>query len=504
MAAFRVSVLSRQTTLKEATTHRGLVFTGLLLAMFMAAVEGTIIATAMPSIAAELGGFSLYSWVFSSYLLMQAVAIPIMGKLSDLVGRKPVFIAGVVVFLVGSVLCGFARTMPMLVAFRFVQGLGAGAVQPITTTLAGDLYSIEERGRIQGYMSGLWGLASIVGPLVGGIVVHSVGWPWIFWVNVPFGIASIALVATYLHEGVEPERRQIDYPGAVLLLAGVGSLMLALTQAGTWGVAAAGPLLAVFVVALVLFVRQERRAPDPLMHLELWASPLIRYANLATLASGIMMIGLITFLPTYVQGVLGGSALLAGFTLSMMTLGWPLSAFWAGRSLVRLGVQRLVRTGGVALLAGTLLIALFSSRGALPAGIGSFLVGVGLGFVSTTSIVAIQTTVAWNQRGVATASNMLMRILGNALGAALFGGMLNYQMARYLEREGLAGRVSLDSIQDLLGDAAPRATRLGADALALVRGGLAESLHWVFWGVALMALLTLLAAWRIPELRRDE
>lgn len=490
--------------MKETTTHRTLVFTALLLAMFMSAIEVTIVATAMPSISSELGGFELYSWVFSSYLLVQAVTIPMFGKLSDLVGRKPVFIFGVAIFLAGSVACGFAGTMATLIVYRFVQGLGAGAVQPVITTLAADLYPLEERGRVQGYISGLWGASSILGPLAGGLIVHSIGWPWIFWINLPFGIAAIVLIVMYLHEGVEPQARRIDYAGASLLLVGVGALMLGLTQASTWGVRAVLPLFAVFGFAFFLFIRQERRAPDPLMHMELWGNGLIRYANVATLTSGIMMIGLITFLPTYVQGVLGGSALLAGFALSSMTLGWPLAAFYAGKHIIDIGVPRLVRVGGVCLLAGSLVIATLAHRGAVPAGIGSFIIGIGMGLVNSTSLVAIQSSVSWHQRGVATASNMLMRILGNALGAALFGGVLNYQMARYLGREGLEGRVSLDSIQDLMSEAAPRAARLPADVLALLRVGLADSLHVVFWGIAVLGLVTVLAVWRIPALRRAE
>src|SRR3954471_960023 len=303
---------------------------------------------------------------------MQAVAIPIFGKLSDLHGRKPVFVAGVVVFLAGSVLCGFARSMGMLVAFRFLQGMGAGAVQPITTTLAGDLYSLEERGRVQGYLSAVWGFSSIAGPLAGGFIVHSVGWPWIFWMNLPFGIAAIALITVYLHEGLERTRVRTDYAGAVLLFAAVGAVMLALTQASEWSAGVLAALVAASALAFVLFVRQERRAPDPLMHMELWAMPLIRYANLATLTAGIMMIGIITFLPTFVQGVLGGSALLAGFTLSVMTLGWPLASFAAGSLIVRTGVRTLARLGGAATVAGTLMIALLAARGPVGAGAGSF------------------------------------------------------------------------------------------------------------------------------------
>ncbi len=469
--------------------------------MFMAAIEATIVATAMPSIASELGGFAIYSWVFSSFLLMQAVTIPMFGKLSDMIGRKPVFVGGVIVFLIGSVLCGFAQSMPMLVGFRFLQGLGAGAVQPITTTLAGDLYSLEERGRIQGYMSGVWGISSILGPLAGGIIVHSVGWPWIFWMNIPIGIAAIALVVINLHETVDrPVRRSIDYAGMMLLLGGVGALMLALTQSGSWGVEVLAPLVGASAVAFILFVKQEHRAPDPMMAMSLWQNGLIRYANIAGLTSGILMIGMVTFLPTYVQGVLGGSALLAGLTLSVMTVGWPLSAFAAGSRIARLGVQRFARAGGVALVVGTLIVAAFAHTGALAAAIGSFIIGIGLGLVNSTTLIAIQSTVTWSQRGVATATNMLMRILGQALGAALFGGVLNWRMSAWLRTHGAGNGVSVDNIQDLLGESTGRA--VSAEMLPLLREGLSSGLMLVFWGIAVMGMVTLLVAMKIPELER--
>ena len=222
----------------------------LVVAMFLAAIEGTIVATAMPSIAARLGGFSLYSWVFSSYLLMQAVTTPIFGKLADLYGRKPVFIAGVTIFLLGAVLCALSTSMGMLVAFRFIQGIGAGAVLPMSTTLAGDLYSLQERGRIQGYLSSVWGISSILGPLAGGLIVQNIAWQWIFWLNIPFGVISLILIVLFLHESVEQRKRSVDFTGAALLLTGLSALMLALTQAQDWG-ARSSLVLAAFAVAIL-------------------------------------------------------------------------------------------------------------------------------------------------------------------------------------------------------------------------------------------------------------
>ena len=469
--------------------------------MFLAAIEGTIVATAMPSIASRLGGFSLYSWVFSSYLLMQAVTTPVFGKLADLYGRKPVFIAGVTIFLTGSLLCGLAPSMGMLVAFRFVQGIGAGAVLPMAATLAGDLYSIQERGRIQAYMASVWGISSIVGPLAGGMIVQHIDWHWIFWLNLPFGVISIVLISMFLHESVQQRKRSVDYAGTALLLVGLSALMLALTQAGEWGARPSLALGAAAALALLVFVRQQRSAPDPIMHFALWANPIIRHGNLAVLFAGIAMIGLITFLPTFVQGVLGGTALAAGFTLSGMSLGWPIASVFAGRSFLRLGVRNLARAGGVLVTVGGFLVALLASHGAVPAAMGAFVMGLGLGLLNTTYIVAIQSSVAWEQRGVATATNMLMRNLGNAVGAALLGGVLNARLAEYIEARGLSSVISLDSVRQLIEHRSGAA--IPAEALAVLRDGLSASLLLVFWAVAAFAAAILLISWRVPNLHPD-
>jgi len=497
-------------TTSVSRTHRPYVFVAIIMAMFMAAVEATIVATSMPSIVAKLGGISLYSWVFSSYLLMQAVSIPIYGKLSDLFGRKHVFMFGVSIFLVGSVLCGFAWSMQALIAFRFIQGMGAGAVQPLAVTLIGDLYTLEERGRVQGYTASLWGIASIVGPLAGALIVQYVDWAWIFWVNIPFGLVAIVLVSVYLHEGVGRKQHHIDYLGAALLLVTLASLMLALTHAADWGLGAFGGLLALTLVSAGLFFAQEARAPEPVMDLALWKSPLISLANAATLTSGIAMIGIITFLPTFVQGALGVNALVAGLTLSAMLLAWPLASTATGLVLVRVGTRRLSRLGGAVVFAGALVIALFAASGPPAAAAGAALLGIGLGILSTTFIVAIQTIVPWAQRGAATASNILMRILGNALGAALFGGVLNFLLQRNIAAGGLAGTFSIDSVQGLLGGDAHNIAG-GADAAALLSGpagdalraALAAALNGVFWGAVAAAVVTLAITLRMPDVRLE-
>ncbi|HLQ96957.1 MAG TPA: MDR family MFS transporter [Pseudogracilibacillus sp.] len=496
-----------QTSLHEnRKTNRPLVLTSLIIAMFMAAIEGTIVATAMPSIVGDLGGFSLYSWVFSSFLLMNAVTTMIYGKLSDLFGRKPIFMIGVIIFLIGSILSGFATSMIMLIVFRFVQGLGAGAVQPIAMTIVGDMYTVKERAKIQGYLSSVWGISAIIGPLAGGFIVRYSDWAWIFWMNIPLGIIGMIGVGFFLHESLEKTERSVDYAGAGLFFIAISSLMLLFIESGEgwkWVSLPSLALLALFIVGMTSFIWWQTKAKSPMMPLHLWKDRLIAFANLATLTSGAIMIGLSSFLPTYVQGVMGETAVVAGFTLTMMSVGWPLASTFAGYIFLKIGYRMTALLGGISLFTGSLFfITMDVAKGPVWAGIGSFVIGLGMGLTATTFIVAIQNHVDWKTRGVATASNMFMRMIGSSLGAALLGGVLNTQLNRYLGNEDseLGQELSANSANTVLDSSVT--SNMSEEALDLLKEGLDMALHGVYWGIFVFAVITLVLTIFLPKMKK--
>ena len=470
--------------------RRPLVLASVMAAMFMIAVEATIVSTAMPQIAGQLGDLHLYSWVFSSFLLTQTATTVVFGKLADLYGRKPVLLAGIAVFLLGSALCGFAWSIPSLIAFRLVQGVGAGAIQPVALTVVGDLYSVQERAKIQGYLASVWGVSSVLGPLAGGLIIQHLSWSWIFWVNLPVGLAAAASFTAFLHEDVTAGQRGVDVAGAALFTVAVASLMVALTQFGVSDTPTALAAALAFVVSAALFAWQERRAREPMVDFALWARRPVATANAATLLSGMAVIGLTTFLPMYVQGVLGRSALVAGFALTMMVLGWPVGATLAARNFARFGLRSTLLFGAALLPVGALaFVALGPGASPVVAGAGSVVMGLGMGFLSTSAIVIIQDSVGWAERGSATASNIFSRNLGSTLGAAALGAVLNASLAQRVNGAAAVTpgqlRQLLDQPGSLVGEAA-------------VRAALGHSLHLTFWAVFLTAVLALLLATLVP------
>lgn len=491
---------------KQINTNRKIVLASIMLAMFMAAIEATIVATAMPSIVADLGGFSLFSWVFSVFLLAQAVTIPIYGKLADLYGRKPVFTFGVIFFLIGSVLCGFAQTMNTLILFRLIQGLGAGAVQPIATTIVGDIFTITERAKIQGYISSVWGVSSIIGPALGAFFVQYVHWSWIFWINVPIGLFAVAGIWLYLGEVVHKQEHQIDYFGSALIFISISALMVVFIQTGTvwtWTSAPVLLLMGVFIIGIMLFILQEKRALEPIMPLGIWKDPLIVISNLATLTTGVVIIGISTFLPTYIQGVMAHSPIVAGFTLAFMSIGWPIAATLAGRLMLKYDFRWIAMIGGIWILIGTLFYITFRpERGWLWAGMGSFLVGIGMGLARTVFIVAIQNRVEWKMRGIATATNMFMNIVGNTIGAALLGGILNSYLSSYLKVVRGNQVLNLD-VTNILLDPLKRKT-LQPDVLQTMTSALASALHSVYLGLFIIAVLSLILVIFFPKVKSIE
>nr|WP_307337552.1 MDR family MFS transporter [Metabacillus malikii] len=475
-----------------------------MLAMFMAAIEATIVATAMPAIVGELGGFSLYSWVFSAYLLMNAVTVLIYGKLSDLFGRKPILSIGIVIFLIGSLLCGIATSIEWLILARFVQGFGAGAVTPIATTIVGDIYTKEERAKIQGYLSSVWGISAIMGPALGGILVEFVSWRFVFWLNLPLGILALIGLHLFLQEEIEKRKPKIDYVGAILLTLAISSFMYILVEGGVrfeWNSLPVYILIGIAVLSMCLFVILERKVEEPMMPFELWNERSILVANLTSLTTGIILIGLSTFLPTYVQGVMEEKAIVAGLTLTTMSIGWPIASMIAGKAILTIGFRTTSIIGGVSLILGGIIFVLLSEiNNPLFAASGSFLVGVGMGLTSTAFIVSIQSNVPWHKRGVATATNMFMRNVGSTIGAALLGGILNSKLAQFYQTHDPSNEMTIDSTTTLL-DSEKR-SQLTEDTILLIQNGLEFSLHHVFWYILCFAVLSFILIVFLPKTKK--
>jgi len=410
-------------------SERGPVLISLMLCTALVAIDATILATAVPSIVTEVGGFAQFPWLFSVYLLAQAVTVPVYGKLADLFGRKPVMLWGIACFFVGSVLCGIAWSMPALIAFRAVQGVGAGAVQPMSMTIVGDLYSIEERAKVQGYIASVWGISAVVGPTLGGVFSEYLSWRWIFFVNIPVCVLAAGMLQRRFSEEVTHRRPPVDYAGAGLLTAGCTLLILAVLEGGqawAWSSATSVAILVTGAALLGVFVLVERRAAEPVLPLWVFTRRILLSTSLVGAAVGAIVLGLTSYVPTYVQVLLGTGPLIAGFALAALTLGWPLAAAQSGRVYLRFGFRTTALIGSAFVAVGCLLLLLLDADSpVLQVATTCFVVGLGMGFVVAPTVVAAQSSVGWTQRGLVTGTNMFCRSLGSAIGVAVFGAVAN-------------------------------------------------------------------------------
>jgi multidrug resistance protein len=358
-------------------SERGPVLLAVMLSTGLIAIDSTIIATAVPSMVKDIGGFTEFPWLFSVYLLAQAVSVPIYGKLNDLFGRKPVILWGIGLFLVSSILCGVAWSILPLIVFRVLQGLGAGAIMPTTITIIGDLYSVRERAKVQGYVASVWGIASVVGPTLGGVFSEWVSWRWIFFVNIPICLLAGGAILRRFHERVERRRPAVDYRGAALLASGLTLVMLGVLEGGqawAWNSLPSIAVLGVGVVMLVAFGFVERSAPDPVLPLWIFRRRLLVSSGFLAVGVGAILLGLSSYIPVYAQEALGAGPLVAGAYC--------------------------------------------------------LVIGLGMGLTAAPTLIAAQSSVGWTERGVVTANNIFLRSLGSALGVAVFGAMANAVVGR--------------------------------------------------------------------------
>lgn len=476
---------------KTNTKH---VTISIFIATFLSAIEGTIVGTAMPKMVSELGGLEMMSWVVSAYLMTLLITTPIYGKLADLFGRKKMFTVGISIFLIGSTLCGLSETMLQLVIFRAIQGLGAGALSSITFTIIGDIYSFEKRANIQGWLSSVWGIAGIVGPLVGGILVDHVSWRWVFYLNIPFGIVSMFLLSISLHEEFIKKKRYMDYGGIITFTAAIISLLYILDQ--PWESMMTRLILAVSILCFLLFLYIERKSPEPLIPLRIYSIRSIAVANLAIFLLGSVFAVVSFHIPLWIQGVYGGGATDSGFVMIPISITWPLCSIVAGRLIPKSSLRLITMLGSMIIFIGCTGLSLASVE--TPVWlfmIYTALIGAGMGLATTTYTVAVQSGVDWKLRGISVASFRFMQSLGQTIGISVFTMISMTQAAKYLSEQPDSSHIKVEQIFNQNLD-----TSLSGSNIQSIKEAIAFGLHKEFIMLLGIVLVTcVVAAWMVQS-----
>jgi EmrB/QacA subfamily drug resistance transporter len=461
-----------------------LVTAGIMLSLFLASMESTVVATAMPTIVGQLGGLEHYSWVFSAFMLASTTAVPLYGKLSDIYGRRNLYVSAMALFLVGSVWCGLANSMTALIFARALQGIGAGGIMPLAFILIGEMFTLEQRAKMQGLFSGVWGVSSIVGPLLGGFLVDQLSWRWIFYINVVPGLLAGALVAFAWrdHHAHGQERSAIDYAGAALLTVSVVMLLLGLMGSGT----SSWLLISSAVLLFIVLLWVERRAADPVLPLPLFRDRLFSTATAHGILTGWALFGSVSFIPLFVQAVLGTTATQAGITITPMLLGWVTASIIGTRLMLTIGYRKLGLIGTASFTIGAFLMSqagMNTSQASLMIFVA--LMGIGMGLSVPSFLIAVQTTVNRRQLGTATSTLQFSRSIGGTLGVSVMGAALSARLASNL----VEARLDPDLVRQLL-DPLPGAEVVIAEG---ARAAMADAIHLVFiiaFAAAALAMVT--------------